>query len=220
MTGSELATQFSNLVDDDFDTTHMYQLMSQAKNTIERTMRLEICKKLDQSQSASSGDTYTTLKNLPSDFRTLVKIYLGTYEYYPCKFEDQIIYRNVGRRVFLDMRQNKFATTSPVGTSGTWNIFYIYKTDDFTEENEDDEVCVWPVEFQPLIPYEMAKIYQANIDGDAISFRMSQEQLTERQRILDAMISWDADLKLASMDGRTGFDPSDTPDAGFDLGQM
>jgi hypothetical protein len=219
MTGDELATQFRNLVDDDFDTTHLYQLLSQAKNYVERVYKLEICKKLDSSQTASVGDTYTSYKNLPTDFRSLLKIQLDRIPYTPCRFEEQITYRNVARRVFIDMANNRFAPTGPVSNPGTWNIFYIYKTTDFTEANKSSSVCVWPDEFQPLIPYQAAKIFQANIDGDAISFRMSEEQESEYQRMLDALVGWDADLKLSSMDGRTGFHES-TLDEETDIGLL
>lgn len=214
-----MKTQFENIVDDSFDETHLYQLFSQAKNYVERTEKPEICKKLDSSQSASVGDTYLSLKSLPSDFRTPIKISLDNIPYDFVKFEDQVLYRYQGNKVFLDMRQNKFATTGSVSRAGTWNLFYIYKTTDFTIANKATEVCVWPTEFQPLIPYQAAKIYQANIDGDAISFRMSSEQELEYQRLLSAFRAWNQDLILATMNGRTGFDPAET-DQGYDLGTM
>ncbi len=219
LTPKEMAVQFRNLVDDDFDIDHLYQLLSQAKNYVERVYKLEICKKSDSSQSASQGDTYTNFKSLPTDFRAFVKLYLDDMQYWAVKFEDLPLFKGVGRKVILDMRQNKFAATSPVSKSGTWNLYYIYKTEDFNSTNENTVVCTWPSEFHPLIPYQAAKIYQSNIDGDNISFRMSQEQEKEYQRLLDAVVSWDADLKLAGMDGRTGFDPSDQ-EQGIDLGMM
>lgn len=220
MTGLELATQFRNLVDDDFDTTHLYQLLSQAKNNIERTEKPELLKALDSTKTASVGDTYTNPKALPTDFRVPVKLYLDRNEYKPVKFEDQILFRNVGRKYFINVRANTFAPTGPVSNAGTWNLFYIVKTEDFTEDNEDEEVCEWPSEFHGLIPYEAAKIYQANIDGDAISFVMSEKQEEERERILAGFRAWDHDLKLAAMDGRTGFDPSEANAPDEDLGNM
>lgn len=219
MEGQELATQFQNLVDDSFDITHMYQLFSQAKNNIERQYKLEICKEEDSTQTGSTGDGPTNLKNLPTNFRTFVSIELDTTPFYPVRFEKKNSNSSRGNRIFLDMKNWKFATTMPLSRSGTWHLFFIGATEDFTEDNEDEVVCTWPAEFHPLIPYEAAKIYQANIDADAISFRMSVEQEKERQRLLDGLINWDADLKLAAMNGRTGFDDSQE-DEGIDLSRM
>lgn len=218
MTGEEMATQFRNLVDDDFDTTHMYQLLSQAKNYVERTEKPEILKTM-YSVAASAGDSYTNPKALPSDFRTFVKLSLDRLKYTLCRFEDQVLYRNSARRAFINLGANTFAPTAPISTSGTWYLFYFKKTPDFTEDNEEDSVCLWPDEFQPLIPYQAAKIYQANIDADAIAFRMSAEQEAEYERLLAAFRAWDHDLKTASMDGRTGFD-TEEDDIGIDIGLM
>lgn len=145
---------------------------------------------------------------------------LNTVTYTLCRFEDQITFRGIGRRAFLDMKNNRFAPTSPVSQAGTWYLFYIAKTEDFTEANENtDNICTWPEELQPLIPYQAAKIYQANIDADAIAYRMSEEQEKEYNRLYDALKSWNADLVLASMDGRTGFDQSEE-DVPQDIGLM
>lgn len=219
MTNEEMKTQFENLVDDTFDTTHLYQLLSQAKNYVERTERPEILKKI-YNIAAASGDSYANPKALPSDFRTFIKLSLDRIKYRLCKFEDQILFRNVARRAFLDMANSTFAPTGPIASAGTWYLFYLYKTDDFTEDNADEETCVWPEEFHALIPYQAAKIYQANVDADAIAYRMSQEQENEYERLLSAFRAWDHDLKTASMDGRTGFDPEEDMDQNFDLGLM
>lgn len=220
MTPQEMATFLESLTDEELSPTLAYQLLSNAKNFVERTEKLEICKKLDSSQTAAAGDTYSTLKSLPSDFRSLIKIDLDDLPYRAVRFEDQVRYRNVARRIFLDIRQNKFAPTGPVSKAGTWNIFYIYKTTDFSEANEDDAtVCVWPEEFHLLIPFMAAKISQANIDADAIAFRMSVEQEREFERLLSALRIWDHDLKLASMNGQTGFH-EDNPEDEVDIGEL
>ncbi|MES2224999.1 MAG: hypothetical protein V4478_03355 [Patescibacteria group bacterium] len=218
MNGDELATQFRNLVDDDFDTTHMYQLFSQAKNNIERTYKPEVLKKLDQTQTSSVGDSYNTAKALPADFRTFCKVYLGRIEYLFVTFEQSVMYRNAPRKIFANYGANTFSPTGPVSVADTWSIFYIPKTEDFTEDNADEVVCLWPSEFHPLIPYEAAKIYQANIDADAIAFRMSAAQEKEYDRLLNAFIHWDHDIKLAAMNGQTGF--ADQGDYPIDIGML
>jgi hypothetical protein len=206
MTGDTLKTQFENLIGDTLDETFTFQLMTQAKNKVEVDLKLEILKAVDQSLISTAGDTYLSMKTLPTAVRQVLKMVIGYIPYYPVGFLHREQFRFSARRYYIDWKNRQFALCGTQGSTQTIKLFYIAKTDDLTAANKaTDGIITWPDEFQPLIPYEMASIYQANIDPDEIAFRMSPEQEKQMQRIKDSMIAWDHDIKLASMGNAGGF---------------
>lgn len=227
ITPAVLRQQFENLIDDTFDITHTYQLMTQAKNYIETTLKLAILEGSDSSQTANAGDTYLTLKALPADFKSMRKVVVGIIPYYPIPFDKKIAFRQIPRRYYIDYKRavqglTALALTGVVATAQTINMFYTVTTPACTEANEDTAgVILWPDEFQPIIPYQMAKLVQANIDADEINFRMSASQEAEYQRLLDSFIAWDHDIKLAQMNNQLGYaDDVMDGDYAFDIGLM
>ena len=107
----------------------------------------------------------------------------------------------------MDHKNSQFAVCGTGGSSETINHYYLIKTDDLTIANKDtDNIITWPTEFQPLTAYEAAEIYMQGLDPDDISIRQGEYQKAEHQRLLDALVAWDADLKLAAQDNRGGFD--------------
>lgn len=225
MTPLELRTQFENLIGDSHDVTHTYQLLTQAKNEIETKLKLKILEANDASQTANSGDTYLTLKSLPANFKQMNKLFVGTIQYFPIPFNQRITYRQSARRFYIDYKRMVAGSTAlglcgAVASAQTINMFYTAKTDDLTEAVENTAgLILWPDEFQPIIPYKAAKIFEANIDADDIAFRMSAAQEAEYQSLLDAFIAWDQDIKLAEMNNQGGY-ADDYNDIPFDVGSM
>lgn len=227
-TPKQLRTQLENLIGDTFDVTHTYQLLTQAKNWVETTYKLAILQAYDGSQTANPGDTYTTLKSVPSDFKMMRKVVLGpsgatmAIEYFPIPFAKRELYQKSARRYYIDWKravqgQTCLGLTGSVGTAQVIGMYYQIATDALTEANENTAVVLWPDEFQPLIPYQAAKIIQANTDADEINFRMSAAQEAEYQRLLDGLVAWDADIKLSEMNYQGGYAEEDAP---FDIGLL
>lgn len=228
-----LRTQLENLIGDTFDVTHTYQLLTQAKNYIETTLKLAILQSYDGSQTANPGDTYLTLKSLPADFKTMNKVVLGlsggttVSTYYPIPMNKREQMQKVARRYYIDHKRavqglTALGLTGSVASAQVIGMHYQAKTDALTEANENTAgIILWPDEFQPIIPYQAAKIIQANTDADEINFRMSSYQEAEYQRLLDAFIAWDHDIKLSQMNGQGGYSDEvgdiDTP---FDIGSL
>src|SRR5688572_944065 len=108
MTDAEILQQFEDLVDDTLSTTLAIQLANNAKNKIEREMKLEILKALDSSNSTTIGQTYTTAEALPAAFRGLAtdRIYVGTEPYFPVPFDRSVEFRNTGGRFYVDAANN------------------------------------------------------------------------------------------------------------------
>lgn len=222
MTPATLKQQFYNLIDDEYDVTHTYQLFTQAKNYIETVYKLAILQNVDTTKLATTGDNYLTMKALPTDYRQTLSLYVGIFPYFPIPFAQRIGYRYIGRRYYIDYKNKQFALTGQVGSSQTIAHTYLTTSADITEATENtDGIILWPDEFQPLIPYQAAQILQGNIDADDVAFRMSAQQEKEYLRLLDALIYWDADLKLNSLGNQLGYAPEYNEDiTGFDLGRM
>lgn len=231
-TPAQLRTQLENLIGDTFDVAHTYQLLTQAKNWVETTYKLAILRAYDGSQTASPGDVYTTLKSLPTDFKSMNKVLVGPsgvkpIEYFPVPFNKRELFQKISRRYYIDYKRavqgsTALGLTGAVGSTSVIHLHYQVATADLTEANESTPgIVLWPDEFQPLIPYQAGKIIQANTDADEINFRMSVEQEREYQRLLDAFIAWDADIKLAEMGNQLGYaDDYGDSDQMFDLGSL
>lgn len=217
MTGEQLQTFLENLLDDAPDVTMEFQLLSQAKNIIERTYKPKILEKNDSSNTRSSGDTYLTMKNLADDFRSMNKFYVGTQQYLPVPFNRRIDYRSTGLKYYIDYRNSQFAVCGAAGSGETISYFYQMKTTDLTEANKSSTIITWPSEFHPLCAYVAARIQQGNVDPDNISIRQSLAQNAEAIILLDAFLAWDLEIKAAEQDNQRQWEGEDVP---IDIGLL
>lgn len=207
MTGKQLREDhFENLIQDTHDITHTYALLSSAKNKIERLYKLAILINTDTSKTAAVGDGYLTMKALPTDFREMIKLYVGTMPYWPVPYASRISFRDAARRYYIDHKNAQFALCGTIGSVATISQIYRIKTTDLTEANEDtDNIITWPEEFQPLVAYEAAKIFLQNIDPDTTAVAQGNYNAAEHQALLDSFIAWDHDIKLAAMNNQGGY---------------
>lgn len=221
MDGATLKQLFWNLIGDELDETLTYQLLTQAKNDIERLYKPKILEALDSSQTASPGDTYLTMKDLPTDWRETISLYVGDYPYYPRPFSQRRGFRNLPRRYFIDHKNLQYSLSGQVGTGQTIYHTFIEKTDDLTVDNEDSVIITWPSEFHPLVAWEAAKVNLGGIDPDDIAIRQAQFSAAQYQKILDGFLAWDQNLKIGELGGALGYAPEvDEQIEDFDLGRM
>lgn len=209
MTPQQIRQFFENLIDDELDITFTYQLLTNAKNKVESKYKPLILQTVDTSKTASVGDTYLSMKALPTDIRQMIKLVVGTMPYFPVPFKDRIRYRDATRRYYIDWKNRQFALTGSIAGSQTISQHYLIKTDDLTQANETTEgVVLWPDEYQLLIAYEAAVLKSGGIDADTTSQGNAPVLNGEHQELLDGFIEWDADLKLQSMNGQGGYHES------------
>ncbi len=226
MKGVDLRTAFEGLVDDGPGIAQTYRLFTQAKNKIETELKLKVLENTDQSQIWSPGDTYLTLKTIPADFRQMLRVFAGRFEFWPVSSAQKIRYQNAVRRYYIDHRLQVAGSAAlglmgSTGSAQTITQVFLMKTDDLTEDNEETNgIILWPDEFQPLIPYVAAGIYQANLDPDDISVRQAVSQKVEAQNILDSMIAWDHDIKLAAMGNQGGYASDVDDDDSIPIGML
>ena len=170
-------------------------------------------KKLDSSNTASSGNNYTTGFTLPTDFAEDYKVKVGLdTEYFPVSFEDQHIYRNSSHRYYVDIAGNKFYLLGN-GVGGAIYLFYKQFTDDLTASTSP----VFPTRFHPILAYYVASYFQGGVDSDEIFAKMSPQNRLAGMELQRAMESWDFSLALRMQNNQIGVADSQP---GISLEQM
>src|SRR5690349_1942664 len=112
MIDSEILTQFESFLDGDtLDQTLEIQLANNAKNRLERELKLLIHQKERATQATTAGQTYTTTYALPTDFRAWVTLYRGTQLLRPVPFLYRVAHRSSPDRYFTDHKNRTFALT-------------------------------------------------------------------------------------------------------------
>lgn len=195
MTGQDILNTFHTLIGDELDSDFELELANEAKGEIETELELEITKKLDSSNSTTSGQTSTTAKTLPTDFFTPLDIYIGTQCYRPVPFEKQQEYKDSSGFYWIDHASGEYHICGVQGSSQPIYFFYQYETPDI----ELDTSPVWKNRFHSLIAYHMARTYfLVDQPEKARSWLPEYENRYQSKKRL--MIDWDAKLKLAAMD--------------------
>jgi len=201
MTGEELYQMANDIAQDTIPETLFYQLLNVARNKREDSRPWQMLMAVDSTKTASVGDTYATSKALPTAFRRDVKLMVGTdFEYLPVPFMEQHLYRNASMRYFIDLANSVYYLTGSVNAAQTIYMYYLKTTTDFTSANASTAgICVWPERFQPIMAFDVAAMYQGGVDFDDVSARMSPFNRAMAKELNDAMIDWDNQLKLRSM---------------------
>ena len=201
MTGSEIKTFTESVLDGQtIDDTFFYQLLNVAKNKLEEQRVWQYLKKLDSSNTASSGNNYTTGYTLPTDFSQDYKLLVGMdTEYIPVDFEEQHLYRNIAHRYYVDIGGDKLYLLGNT-VANTIYLYYKKTTDDITSGTSP----VFPSRFHGLLGFYVASYYQMGIDSDDLFARMGPINRSAAVELQRGMESWDTSLKFRSQDNRIG----------------
>lgn len=192
-TNADIIDFFETLVSDSSDVDSEYILLNQADAIIRRLRPWEILKKLDSSKTRVDGEDFSSTKTLPADFDRPNKVFVGTLQRPPLKrvrFEDQQMYLHTAGLYLLDYKNQTLAISSATWTGTIYN-HYLYKPDKLIATNTP----VFPDDFWPIYAYAMAEIQMGGIDEDDRSVAAVPMWTRTQQKLWDAMISWDADLK-------------------------
>lgn len=203
MTVQELKDFVENIIDDTIGSDLFIDLVNDMKDEVEDDREWEILKKIDSSKNALASDTYLTMKDLPTDFRTpMNKIHVGTeLEYKPVPFEQRYLYKNSSRLFYIDFANSQFAIIGAPGSTETIYMPYIHLTDEVTALTDDlDTVWPFPSRFQKRLGYDIAGFYTAGVDYDDIYARMSPEHKLMANRKRKQMENWNNKLALTAMD--------------------
>lgn len=187
---------FEGLVEDSMDETLTYQFMNLAKGRVESAVDWEILKKLDQTLTALTTDTWNNPgKTLPSDFYLPIQdgLYVGDEirPYDLIAFQKSHLFRSTPRKWYIDHRQSKLYLTGTVSSSKTINLYYIYATADIATGTEP----VWPDRFHPILAFKMAELWFAKDQtepGRSWDAKWQKEYL----ELWNSMLQWDTRLKV------------------------
>ena len=196
MIGSEIITLYQELVGDTLDGTTEYILLNQAKDAIEDDRNWAYLRGIDSTQSVSSGDTYATLKTLPTDFGSPLDsgIYIGddTLPYTAIPFEQQIMWKSISHRYYIDMANNSYGIFgTPI--AGPIHFFYQKTTPTLTATNSPS----FPSRFHPILAYKMAQMF-FTVDQGEKSRSWDDRWTVFYNDLLGAMIRWDAKIQTAA----------------------
>lgn len=215
MTGAVLKTMAEEILGGDtIDSTFFYQVLNAMKDKVEDERPWMFLRALDSSQTASTGNNYTTSIALPTAWRSTYKLLVGTDQpYVQVPFDQQHLYRNNGRYFVVDVGNSVYYLLGNVGTADTIYHYYIKTTDDVTSSTEP----TWPSRFHPILAYEVAGYIQLGQDADDIFARMAPENKAQATLLINSMRSWDSNLQLAAQNNQAQVaDAAPT----FDLGQL
>jgi len=206
MTGQDIINFFQNLIDETVNVDFALDLLANAKDLIEADRIWRMLIKEDSSQTFGSSDTYLTAKNLPSDFFTDHKVFLGIEseddykEYDPVPFEWRRKHKS-SQVYAIDYANKKIYICGDVDKTYTIYIYYVYETPAITLTTSP----IWPAKFHKLIAFMMAELYQVGVNYDEITARQAIAHSRQGTLLYNAMVEWDSKLWAQAMGKRAGF---------------
>ena len=209
-TTQQLYDKTTDILDGESTSVSLFlTLVALAKNKREAEKPWQFLKKEDSSQSASAGDTYLSMKTLPTDFAWALHVFVGTsfLEYQEVPFEERRYWRDAARRFYIDLRNSQFAIT---GTGESGSIFLQYTA--FTSDPValgDTMPTAWPDRFLPLLSFDVAALYRGGTDFDDVNARMGAENRLAAKMLYAAMVSWNTILTLRAMNQQSRRTPLD-----------
>lgn len=206
-TTTQIIAFAESLIGETLDADLAINLANHAKDLIESDRPWLFLIKEDSSKTFGSGETYLTAKDLPTDFLEDYKVFLGDatlssfQQYFAIPFYLRRKYNDTDSKYYIDHSNKKIHICGKVDKTYTIYLYYIYQTPELDLITENS---FWPIKFRKLISYTMAEIYQLGIDADDIVARQAVEHNKQAKLLLDAMIQYDARLRLKTMNNMTG----------------
>lgn len=202
LTPDEMILQFETLIDDTHDDVNTLQLLNNARMIVEHARPWEILKAVDDTQVANAGDTYLTMKTIPSDFRAVRKVIVGTTPYTGCQFEERILFKDTANRYYIDVGNGQFALTGNRTSSAAIVFVYTKRSPQLVLGGDP---WIFPGDYHNVLPHIMAAIHQGVIDPDEISRAQASGQSGIVNNILSSMFMWDDELKMGAMGDVLGY---------------
>ena len=194
MTGQEVITKFTEMVDDELSDDLMLQLLNDAKDEIESLQIWEQLKAVDSSRTETTASIA-----LPTRFALPIKLYVGTETdpYTNVPMEDARFYQNDSRAFYIDLANSVYYL---LGTRASSNTIYFYHTK-YSADIALATSWAFPSRFHSILPLKMAQLYYAIDAGDKA--RAWDDRWTKYyNEKLDQMTAWN-DLLKARANRRT-----------------
>ena len=203
MTGATLKTMVESILDDEtVGDTFFYQILNVVRVIFEEERAWRYIIKENSSFTTAGSDTYTTTHALPSDFSRDYKVSLGDDddEIDPIPFEERNAYRTISGYYYIDLLNSVFALTGTNTAGKTIRFFYLHTPSDITSTTSP----IFPSRFHPILAYRTAAYIQAGPELEDMYAKMSAENRLQAILIERAMVLWDTNIKLRTMNHSFG----------------
>jgi hypothetical protein len=207
MTGQEILTKFTEMVDDVVDEDFALQLLNDAKDEIEAMQIWEMLKK-EQAYSVAQGYSFTSaLGALPTRFSNDIRFVEGdsNTDYDKVSFEDRVQKENNPTGYFLDLSNNNIHLSGQNHTAKTMYLYFTQYSADITAGTS----WVFPSRFHSILPLKMAELYYFSDAGDR-GRSWDEKWAIQYERGLARMTIWNDSLKLRNRSAYSR-NPSFTP---------
>jgi hypothetical protein len=176
--------------------------LNAAKDSLESERAWEHLKKINTTNTVSSGATSTTSYTLPSDMAEPLRLTIGTdtSDLSLVSYGDSRMLRDESGCYWIDWANSYVYLGGTQGVSGTLYILYKRTTDDIASGTSP----AWPASLANTVgrylAYDVAKAWFYQNAGER-EFSWSPEMASEAKRLRDALVIWDERLKAKSLNG-------------------
>lgn len=196
MTPDDMVAMFEAGVQDTLDPTYEYQLLNDAKDTLEADDDWAILNTSDETQTVAVGDTYLTTHPLPSNFAepNPKGIYVGNDQtpYTQVNFEDRIKYQTSSYKYYIDYTNGVYGICGVAGLNGVIHFLYRMSSPVLAAGGSS---WIFPARFHKILPKIMSMMYDAADRGNkAYAWDDRWEAFADKQ--LSIMRRWNFRLKL------------------------
>ncbi len=199
MTGQQLKDLTTELLGGrELGDTLFLQLLNMAKGIIEGERDWRYLLTEDSANSAAAGDTYLTMKTIPSRFlfpvsRDPVVLRNGTsvVTYQTIGFTKRHDNQLTPGLVYFDYKNSQFALCGGVSQAYTIYLYYIAESADLTLTTS----WTFPTFAHPLLAYYVAALHKGGIDYDDVNRLMAPENRSIVDTIRRRLVQWDDKLK-------------------------
>jgi len=200
MTGSELLVFTESLLDNStIDNDLFYILANVAKTRIEEERNWKILE-TEQTDTASVGDTFESMKDLPDDFGNDIALYLADTPvwYQPVPYARRYLYKDSSRRYYIDLASDQYALTGKTSSTQTIHLVYRKVSETITSTVEWD----FPSRFHALLGFLVAEMHKAGVDYDQTNALQAVQTRADAKALWEAMMLWDDNLRLRELNNQ------------------
>lgn len=221
-TGEELTTFITSLnAEANIDATLLDVLVDNARTVIEEERPWMVLRKTDTSKTVTTANTWQTAIDLSTitDFSrfymnqdgVVIKLFDGNnrVDYITLKsFDQRLEYKDVSGTAVYNANTKQLYINGTVAFAGTLYIPYMATSTAIDLTSASAVWSLFPTRFLPVLAYYAIGIFKGAVDYDSINREMLPENRATLDALKNAMISWDNELQLATIQSN---DPSEYP---------
>ena len=211
MTGPEITTFATTLNGGaSIDDTLLEQFVNIGRTLIEGERPWMVLRRTDTSLTASPSDTWQTAKSLAgiTNFSRFygefpVRLFDGdnrVEHYRQVPWERRLDYKDIGNTFVYDAASNQIYLNGIVPFTGTIYLNYIEDSGDIDLTDATNVWTRFPTRFSPLLGFYAVGVYKGAVDYDSINREMLPSNQAALNALREAMISWDTEIQLSSIE--------------------